>query len=138
MGVSQCFFEGFRSCYCEFIRRCYSSSPSRDKKANALPSMAGATISEVYVLDLAGLVILISISGVVGMIGNARGHKEVPYGWLGAIVVGFLGSSAGTQLLTGLGPSVAQVPLIPAVLGATVFVYLLEFVLGTFIRMTTT
>jgi uncharacterized membrane protein YeaQ/YmgE (transglycosylase-associated protein family) len=54
---------------------------------------------------------------------------SIPYGWLGRIVAGLLGSFLGELILGGLGPEVAGISLVPAFLGAVILAFAGDFFL---------
>lgn len=69
---------------------------------------------------LIGLVITLIIAGIVGWIANQILPGKIPYGWLGAVVAGLLGSWLGTLVLGSLGPTIGGITIIPAIIGAVV------------------
>jgi uncharacterized membrane protein YeaQ/YmgE (transglycosylase-associated protein family) len=72
------------------------------------------------------LVITIIIVGIVEMISRTR----LPYGWLGNIVVGFIGGIIGQVVLGQWGLSVFGVYVIQTFIGSLVFVLLAKWALG--------
>jgi uncharacterized membrane protein YeaQ/YmgE (transglycosylase-associated protein family) len=83
--------------------------------------------------SLMHLALMLLIAGVVGWLADAVVPGRLPWGWLGAILAGLVGSWLGVMLLglVGLGhigPSIAGVPIIPAFVGAVVLAFLADFV----------
>lgn len=79
-----------------------------------------------------GFAAILLISTGIGLIADALTRESVPFGWAAAIVVGVIGSTVGTALLGGWGPGFGGVFLLPALLGAILFVVLLELTLSAF------
>jgi uncharacterized membrane protein YeaQ/YmgE (transglycosylase-associated protein family) len=73
---------------------------------------------------LIGLVITLFVAGIIGWIADAIVPGRLPYGWLGAIVAGLVGSFIGGQLLGGFGPDIAGIAIIPALIGAIILAFL--------------
>ena len=76
--------------------------------------------------NIIGLLVYLIIAGIVGWIADAIVPGRLPYGWLGAIVAGLLGSYLGALLLGAIGPTVAGIPLISAIIGAIIVVFLFK------------
>ncbi len=72
------------------------------------------------------LVITIIIVGIVELISRTR----LPYGWLGNIVVGFIGGIIGQVVLGQWGLSVFGVYVIQTFVGSLVFILLAKWVMG--------
>lgn len=73
---------------------------------------------------LVGLIVMLFIAGIIGWIADQIVPGRLPYGWLGAIVAGLVGSWIGSLVLGGLGPSLAGITIIPALLGAIVLAFI--------------
>ncbi len=80
-------------------------------------------------MDLLGLLVLLIVAALVGAIGEMIAGMKVPGGWLGSMLVGFIGAWLGSMLLS-FGPSVAGIAIIPAILGAVLFVLFLRLLTG--------
>ena len=83
--------------------------------------------------SLMHLLLMLIIAGVVGWLADVVVPGRLPWGWLGAILAGLVGSWLGVWLLGifGLGhvgPTIADVPIIPAFVGAVVLAFLVDFV----------
>lgn len=72
---------------------------------------------------LVGLIVMLFIAGVIGWIADQIVPGNLPYGWLGAIVAGLVGSWVGSLVLGGLGPTIAHITIIPALLGAIILAF---------------
>lgn len=73
---------------------------------------------------LVGLALHLFIAGLVGWLADALVPGEIPFGWLGAIAAGLLGSFLGRLLIGSFGPAIFGVYIIPALLGAVILAFL--------------
>lgn len=80
-------------------------------------------------MTIVGIIVLLIVAFVVGALGEMIGGVKVPGGWLGSTVVGFIGAWIG-GLLLHFGPSIRGIQIIPAIIGAAVFVLVLRLVLA--------
>lgn len=71
---------------------------------------------------LVGLALHLLMAGLIGALADAAIPGKLPWGWLGAILAGLVGSGIGTRLVGHFGPSLFGVPIIPAFLGALILV----------------
>ncbi|KYF55192.1 transglycosylase [Sorangium cellulosum] len=72
---------------------------------------------------LLGMAVTLVVAGAVGWLADRIVPGELPYGWLGAIVAGLLGSWLGSMVLGPVGPSVGGIPVLPALAGAVVLAF---------------
>jgi uncharacterized membrane protein YeaQ/YmgE (transglycosylase-associated protein family) len=79
--------------------------------------------------NLIGVIITLFIAGMIGWLADQAVPGSIPYGWLGAIVAGLLGTFLGELILGGLGPDVAGISLIPAFVGAVILAFGADFFL---------
>jgi uncharacterized membrane protein YeaQ/YmgE (transglycosylase-associated protein family) len=77
-------------------------------------------------MSILHLVAYLFIAGVVGALADAVVPGKLPWGWLGAILAGLVGSWLGTLVMGQFGPSFFGVPIIPAFVGATVLAFGIE------------
>ena len=77
--------------------------------------------------QLLGLLLHLLVAGVVGAVADAVVPGKLPWGWLGAVVAGLVGSWLGTQLIGHVGPSVAGVPIVPSFAGAVILAFVVSF-----------
>jgi len=75
---------------------------------------------------IGALLITIAIVAVVEMVSKTK----LPYGWLGNIVVGFIGGIIGQVVLGQWGLSLYGVYVIQTFIGALVFVLAAKWVMG--------
>ena len=78
--------------------------------------------------SLLGLLVTLAVAGSVGWLADQIVPGRLPYGWLGAIVAGLLGSWLGGVLLGDLGPSIGGIAIVPALLGAVILAFIVSFV----------
>ncbi|HEX2923693.1 MAG TPA: GlsB/YeaQ/YmgE family stress response membrane protein [Chloroflexota bacterium] len=76
--------------------------------------------------NVLGVIITLIIAGLIGGLAEAVVPGRAPYGWIGAIAAGLLGSWLGTLLIGHVGPVLAGIPLIPAFAGAIIIVAIVE------------
>ncbi len=75
---------------------------------------------------LGALVVTIIIVAIVEKVSKT----ELPYGWLGNIVVGLIGGVVGQYLLGQWGPSLFGVYVIQTFIGALVFILVAKWIMG--------
>lgn len=75
---------------------------------------------------IASLIVTIIIVAIVEMLSKTN----LPFGWLGNIVAGFIGGYLGQILLGQWGLSIAGVYVIQTFIGSFLFIMLMKFVLG--------
>ena len=80
-------------------------------------------------MDLLGLLILLIVAAVAGALGEMIGGAKVPGGWIGSIIAGLVGAWIGGTLLT-FGPVIGGIQIIPAIIGAALFVLVLRLLMG--------
>lgn len=78
-------------------------------------------------MDLLGFIILLIIAAVCGAVGEMIGGAKVPGGWIGSIIAGLIGAWIGAMLLR-FGPVIGGIQVIPAMLGAILFVLVLRLI----------
>lgn len=80
-------------------------------------------------MDLLGLLILLVVAAVAGAIGEMIAGGKVPGGWLGSIIAGLIGAWLG-GMLVHVGPVLGGIQVIPAIIGAALFVFLIRLLSG--------
>lgn len=75
--------------------------------------------------DVIGLVLTLVVAAIVGALADAVVPGNVPYGFLGSMLAGIVGSWLGVALLGTIGPVLFGIPIISALIGALIvtFVY---------------
>lgn len=70
------------------------------------------------VSPLVGLALMLVMAGLIGYLADRIVPGKLPYGIVGMVGAGLLGSILGSWILGGFGPTLFNITLIPALLGA--------------------
>jgi uncharacterized membrane protein YeaQ/YmgE (transglycosylase-associated protein family) len=81
--------------------------------------------------NLVGLIVTLFIAGIIGAIADRIVPGKIPYGFVGAIAAGLLGSWLGTLILGDLGPRIAGIAIIPGLIGAIILAFVAELLFGS-------
>lgn len=76
------------------------------------------------------------VGGVIGLIAGAITGRGQSMGWIANVLAGLVGSSLGQALFGAWGPQVAEMAIVPSILGAVILVLVVSFVLGMLNRST--
>ncbi|TDL31928.1 GlsB/YeaQ/YmgE family stress response membrane protein [Jeotgalibacillus sp. S-D1] len=79
-----------------------------------------------------GIILYLIVGGLVGWLAGLILGKDVPMGCIGNIIAGIIGSWIAGELLGGFstfGPALAGIHIIPALIGAIIFVFILSLIL---------
>ncbi len=79
-----------------------------------------------FTTNFLGVIITLIIAGIVGWLADVIVPGRLPFGWLGAILAGLVGSWLGTALFGELGPVIAGIAIIPALIGAIVLAFFVD------------
>jgi uncharacterized membrane protein YeaQ/YmgE (transglycosylase-associated protein family) len=85
-------------------------------------------------MSILGFLLFLIVAAVCGWIAEAIVPGRIPGGFLSSAIVGIIGAWIGTAMLGHFGPSMAGVPLLPAIIGAAVLVFALALISGMFAR----
>ena len=69
------------------------------------------------------------VGGVIGLIAGALTGRGQSMGWIANILAGLVGSSLGQALFGSWGPQVAEMAIVPSILGAVILVLIVSFIL---------
>ncbi|MDP4092680.1 MAG: GlsB/YeaQ/YmgE family stress response membrane protein [Bacillota bacterium] len=74
-----------------------------------------------------GFLLTLVIAAIAGWIGDALVKNDMPGGFWGALLAGLVGSWIGAYIpfFNTLGPRVLGISIIPTILGAAVFIFIL-------------
>lgn len=79
-----------------------------------------------------GVILTLVIAGLVGALADSLVPGDIPFGWLGAILAGLVGSWIGVMIFDamriGTGPEIAGIAVIPAFVGALILAILASLV----------
>jgi uncharacterized membrane protein YeaQ/YmgE (transglycosylase-associated protein family) len=75
-----------------------------------------------------GLLLHLLIAGLIGALADAFVPGKMPWGWVGSVLAGLVGSWLGVRLIGWIGPSLFGVPIIPAFVGAVLLAFLVSLV----------
>jgi uncharacterized membrane protein YeaQ/YmgE (transglycosylase-associated protein family) len=81
--------------------------------------------------SLLGLILTLVVAGLVGWAADAVVPGRLPGGWIGAVLAGIVGGFIGTLTLGKIGPTVFDINLIPAFIGAAVIAVVAELAVGS-------
>jgi uncharacterized membrane protein YeaQ/YmgE (transglycosylase-associated protein family) len=81
-------------------------------------------------MDILGLLGILVVTIIIVAIVETVSRTKLPYGWLGNIVVGFIGGYIGQVVLGQWGLSIAGVYIIQTFLGALVFIVVAKWIMG--------
>ncbi len=74
---------------------------------------------------LIGLLLHLFMAGLIGALADAVVPGKMPWGWLGAVLAGLVGSWLGVRLIGHVGPALFGVPLVSAFVGAVILAFIM-------------
>lgn len=80
---------------------------------------------------LVGFLLTLLVAGLVGWAADAVVPGRLPGGWIGAVLAGIVGGFIGTLALGKIGPTVFDINLIPAFIGAAAIAVVAELAIGS-------
>lgn len=80
---------------------------------------------------LVGFLLTLFVAGLVGWAADAVVPGQLPGGWLGAVLAGVIGGFLGTLLLGKIGPTIFDINIIPAFIGAALIAVAAELMMGS-------
>ncbi|UOR11612.1 GlsB/YeaQ/YmgE family stress response membrane protein [Halobacillus amylolyticus] len=76
-----------------------------------------------------GLIVYLIVGGILGWSAKFIIGENMPGGIIGKIIAGIGGAWIGGELLGTFGPSVAGIAIIPALIGAIIFIFILSLIM---------
>ena len=70
------------------------------------------------------------VGAFIGWIGSLITNKDRQMGWIKNILAGLIGSAVGQSLLGDWGPHLADMALIPSIIGAVIVIAVVSFFFG--------
>lgn len=67
------------------------------------------------------------VGAIIGAVAGALTNNGKSMGWIANIVAGLIGSSIGEALLSDWGPKLADMAIIPSIIGAVILVIVVSF-----------
>ncbi|MBK9263233.1 MAG: GlsB/YeaQ/YmgE family stress response membrane protein [Polyangiaceae bacterium] len=93
----------------------------------ALVLLAAIIVGIWLTFNFMAVLVTLAIAAIVGWVADLIVPGKLPYGWLGAMVAGLLGSWLGGLLFGPLGPEVADIHIVPAFIGAIILAFVVQF-----------
>lgn len=76
-------------------------------------------------MSLLAFILSVIIAMAIGVVADKLSPFDMPGGWAGAIIAGFVGAWLGNGLFGTWGPIVAGFSLVPALIGAIIVVIII-------------
>lgn len=76
-----------------------------------------------------GFILYLIVGGVIGWLAGLVLGRDVPGGVIGNVIAGIIGAWIGGELLGSFGPVLEGIAIIPALIGAVIFVFVLSLLL---------
>ncbi|MFG6147924.1 GlsB/YeaQ/YmgE family stress response membrane protein [Halobacillus sp. B23F22_1] len=76
-----------------------------------------------------GVILYLIVGGLIGWLAQILIGRDMPLGIIGNIIAGIVGAWLGGELLGSLGPSLAGIAIIPALIGAIIFVFIISLIM---------
>ncbi|GGF30763.1 membrane protein [Halobacillus andaensis] len=76
-----------------------------------------------------GIILYLIVGGLIGWLAQILIGRDMPLGIIGNIIAGIVGAWLGGELLGSLGPSLAGIAIIPALIGAIIFVFIISLIM---------
>ena len=83
-------------------------------------------------MSLIGFILFLIVAAVCALIAERLVPGTIPGGFFTAAVVGIIGAWIGGNLIGHFGPDLADVSLIPCILGSAILVFVLSLVSRSF------
>ncbi len=82
-------------------------------------------------MEILTFILYLLVAAVCAGIAEYMVPGSIPGGFLVSAVVGVIGAWIGTSLMGSLGPALGGVPLLPAILGSALLIFLIALVTRT-------
>lgn len=77
-----------------------------------------------------GLIWTLIVGAIIGAIAGAITSKGTAMGWISNIIAGLVGSWLGEALLGSWGPTLANMAIIPSIIGAVILVLIISWLVS--------
>lgn len=81
-------------------------------------------------MSILGFILYLIVAAVCAVIADRLVPGRIPGGFFTAAVFGIIGAWAGGSLMGSVGPSLAGVSLLPAIIGSALVVFLFSMISG--------
>ncbi|BAC88046.1 MAG: GlsB/YeaQ/YmgE family stress response membrane protein [Aphanocapsa lilacina HA4352-LM1] len=85
-------------------------------------------------MGILSFILFLVVAGICAVIAEAIVPGRIPGGFLVAAVFGVIGAWVGAALFGNFGPALANVSLIPTILGSAILVFIVALVSGYAVR----
>lgn len=75
------------------------------------------------------LILFLILGGIIGWFAGIILGKDMPGGVIGNVIAGVVGAWIGGRLLGNWGPKLADFYIVPAIIGALIFVIIVSFLM---------
>ncbi|MFC7062031.1 GlsB/YeaQ/YmgE family stress response membrane protein [Halobacillus seohaensis] len=75
-----------------------------------------------------GLILYLIVGGLIGWLAGGIIGRDMPLGIIGNIIAGIVGAWIGGELFGSFGPSLAGIAIIPALIGAIIFIFIISLI----------
>ena len=75
------------------------------------------------------LILYLIIGGIIGWFAGIILGKDLPGGVIGNVISGIIGAWIGGRLLGNWGPKLSDFYIVPAIIGALIFIIIVSFVM---------
>ena len=75
-------------------------------------------------MEILTFILFLFVAAACAWLGEYLVPGTIPGGFLTSVIIGLIGAWVGTQLMGAVGPSLAGVPIIPAILGSAIVIFL--------------
>jgi uncharacterized membrane protein YeaQ/YmgE (transglycosylase-associated protein family) len=76
-----------------------------------------------------GFILYLLVGGIIGWLAGLVLGRDVPGGVIGNVIAGIIGAWIGGELLGSFDPVLGGIAIIPALIGAIIFVFVLSLLL---------
>lgn len=83
-------------------------------------------------MSILGFILYLIVASACAWIADMLVPGRIPGGFFASAIVGILGAWIGVSLMGTLGPSLAGVPLMPAIIGSAILVFLFSLLSNRF------
>jgi uncharacterized membrane protein YeaQ/YmgE (transglycosylase-associated protein family) len=83
-------------------------------------------------MGIIGFILFLIVAAVCAWIAEAIVPGRVPGGFLTSAIIGIIGAWIGTSLMGHMGPDLAGVALLPAIVGSAILIFAMAILSGVF------